>query len=291
MAGEEGRLLLGSPTFEEVGGGRFRCVETGHELPSMGMAESYARTKGCRLALIDAALARKAPPLNVFRPQPHSKSKLICKLTGDTINKSEQHIWKHITGKRFQRKLNQKEAEMNTEMAASIGVIEKDAKRDNKKACKVAADGLVEKAKRSSGLSNSKQTTIKKNKTDDTSGNGPMSNKLMVESGDSKEPDFWVPPIGSRWDFDNGKDRWENYTVSGPETDEDGCKEMETVSHNHSPFSSDETARKDADDTSELAVRTKRMSIAVGPSSFASRKKKSKKSTAGLYLCDLKDLN
>lgn len=33
------------------------------------------------------------------------RSKLICKLTGDTINKSEEHIWKHISGKRFQHKL------------------------------------------------------------------------------------------------------------------------------------------------------------------------------------------
>lgn len=32
-------------------------------------------------------------------------SKLVCKLTGDTINKSEEHIWKHINGKRFLNKL------------------------------------------------------------------------------------------------------------------------------------------------------------------------------------------
>lgn len=32
-------------------------------------------------------------------------SKLICKLTEDTINKSEEHIWKHINGKRFLNKL------------------------------------------------------------------------------------------------------------------------------------------------------------------------------------------
>ncbi|KAI7755845.1 hypothetical protein M8C21_023613, partial [Ambrosia artemisiifolia] len=28
-------------------------------------------------------------------------SKLICKLTGHTVNKTEEHIWKHINGKRF----------------------------------------------------------------------------------------------------------------------------------------------------------------------------------------------
>lgn len=31
--------------------------------------------------------------------------KLICKLTGDTVNKSEDHIWKHINGRRFFNKL------------------------------------------------------------------------------------------------------------------------------------------------------------------------------------------
>lgn len=29
----------------------------------------------------------------------------MCKLTGDAINKTEEHIWKHISGKRFQNKL------------------------------------------------------------------------------------------------------------------------------------------------------------------------------------------
>jgi hypothetical protein len=27
---------------------------------------------------------------------------------------------------------------------------------------------------------------------------------------DSDDPDFWVPPVGSRWDDDDGKDRWES---------------------------------------------------------------------------------
>lgn len=28
------------------------------------------------------------------------------------------------------------------------------------------------------------------------------------EVDDSDDPDFWVPPVGSRWDDDDGKDRW-----------------------------------------------------------------------------------
>ncbi|KAJ1289353.1 hypothetical protein BS78_02G157700 [Paspalum vaginatum] len=27
---------------------------------------------------------------------------------------------------------------------------------------------------------------------------------------DLDDPDFWVPPVGSRWDDDDGKDRWES---------------------------------------------------------------------------------
>ncbi|KAK9271609.1 hypothetical protein L1049_001971 [Liquidambar formosana] len=112
-AEREGKNLLGPPTFEELENGRFRCRETGHEMPAKAM-ESYGQCKRCRLGLIDNALSLKKPPLNMFKKDPLSRSKLICKLTGDTINKSEEHIWKHINGKRFLNKLEQKEAEQLT---------------------------------------------------------------------------------------------------------------------------------------------------------------------------------
>uniref|UniRef100_A0A7N0TP37 Surfeit locus protein 2 n=1 Tax=Kalanchoe fedtschenkoi TaxID=63787 RepID=A0A7N0TP37_KALFE len=101
---KEGRGLLGEPTFIDVGNGKLRCVETGHELPAEE-AGSYGRSKRCRSGLIDAAVLQSKPPLNVFKLDPLSRSKLICKLTGDTINKTEEHIWKHINGKRFLNKL------------------------------------------------------------------------------------------------------------------------------------------------------------------------------------------
>lgn len=37
-----------------------------------------------------------------------TRSKLVCKITGDTINKLEDHIWKHINGKRFLNKLGKR---------------------------------------------------------------------------------------------------------------------------------------------------------------------------------------
>ncbi|KAH0867747.1 hypothetical protein HID58_074769 [Brassica napus] len=38
-----------------------------------------------------------------------SRSKLMCKLIGDTMNKNEEHIWKYVNGKRFLHRLEQVE--------------------------------------------------------------------------------------------------------------------------------------------------------------------------------------
>ncbi|KAI8018783.1 hypothetical protein LOK49_LG04G03600 [Camellia lanceoleosa] len=98
--GKEGKNLLERPKFKNLENGRFKCVETGHEVPSHAR-DSYAQSKRCRIGLIDAALARNKPPLNTLHQDPLVRSKLICKLIGDIVNKSEEHIWKHINGKRF----------------------------------------------------------------------------------------------------------------------------------------------------------------------------------------------
>lgn len=70
---KEGALLLGDPTFEQMGNGRLKCVETGHEMPA-GEGDAYKRSKRCRLALIDVALSLKKPPLNLFKQDPLSRS-------------------------------------------------------------------------------------------------------------------------------------------------------------------------------------------------------------------------
>lgn len=67
-----GELLLGWPTFVELQNGRFKCLETGHELVG-SCRESYSRSKHCRLGLIDSALSLNKPPLNVFRQDPLSR--------------------------------------------------------------------------------------------------------------------------------------------------------------------------------------------------------------------------
>ncbi|EEF40982.1 conserved hypothetical protein [Ricinus communis] len=238
---KEGNKLLGSPTFTELENGRFKCVETGHEMLAKDK-DSYSQSKRCRLGLIDFALANSKPPLNMFKQDPASRSKLICKLTGDTVNKSEEHIWKHINGKRFLNKLEQKE----------MGKVEDKQKEDSKS----SADGPKKKKKK----------TKKKEKEEK-----PIEEIISEvrdssdKDSDTEELDFWMPPVGERWDFDDGGDRWGS----------DGELEQETEKENGADDAVDENGKE----SEELSKRTKRMSIEIGPSSFASKKKKSKKNS------------
>ncbi|CAH8386125.1 unnamed protein product [Eruca vesicaria subsp. sativa] len=191
---EEGANLFRSPTFVDLGNGRLRCVETGHEVVA-GDQESYARNKRCRLGLIDHALSHGKSPLNMFSQCPFSRSKLVCKLTGDTVNKNEQHIWKHVNGKRFLHELEQ-----------------------------------VERGAGTSGKTEKIQVT---------------KHRRVKEDTDSDEPDFWMVK-----------------SSSASESEQDSDEENFKGSH------------CDPQDSEELSERTKRMSIEIGPSSFASRKKK-----------------
>lgn len=245
---KEGVNLLGEPTFEQLQNGRFKCVETGHELPAHAR-DSYAHSKRCRVGLIDYALAKKIPPLNMFKQDPLNSSKLICKLTGDTINKSEEHIWKHINGKRFFNKLEQMEA---GELPENGKVEGKGGKQDK--------DGS--KAKEN-GAEKKKKDKKKKEKDKEKKMEEIISEvRELPGDSDSEEPDFWMPPVGERWDFDDGRDRWGSESESGDQNDGDDGADVENEEERNASV--------------ELSKRTKRMSIEVGPSSFASRKKKSK---------------
>lgn len=66
---KEGTNLLGTPSFKELENGRFKCVETGHEVLFKDK-ESYSQSKRCRLRLIDFALSHNKPPLNMFKQDP-----------------------------------------------------------------------------------------------------------------------------------------------------------------------------------------------------------------------------
>lgn len=237
---KEGTDLLGPPTFSELPNGRLKCVETGHEMVVKDK-DSYAHSKRCRLGLIDFALSHSKPPLNMFKQDPLSRSKLICKLTGDTVNKSEEHIWKHINGKRFLNKLEQKEMEkeLNDETMCEEGE-KKPKKVKNKKKKKKEKEKAVEEI-----ISEVRDSA--------------------ENESESEEPEFWIPPVGDRWDFDDGGDRWGSSSESDESDDEN---EPEAVV---------EERKKESE---ELSTRAKRMTIEIGPSSFASRKKKSRKNTS-----------
>ncbi|XP_072969229.1 uncharacterized protein [Typha angustifolia] len=245
-AGEkEGQFLLGAPAFVEIGNGRLRCAESGHELLAKDKG-SYASSRACRLALIDAAVALRKPPLSAFEPHPTSKSKLVCKITSDVINKTEEHIWKHINGKRFQNKLEQMELE--------------------KLAPEESAEKVIKESKISSKSTKAQQKRTKKKEVDE---NVSLAKETDSNITASEEVDFWIPPVGSRWDFDDGRDRWECPTNMDDETDEgallDGVDEK--VEH----------------ESADLPKRRKKhMSADGGCGNSSSRKKKIKKKSASV---------
>ncbi|XP_031403525.1 surfeit locus protein 2-like isoform X2 [Punica granatum] len=133
---KEGAGLVAPPTFAELPNGRVKCVETGYEMVT-GDVQCYSRSKRCRLGLIDFALAHNKPPLNMFKQDPLCRSMLICKLTGDRVNKSEKHIWKHINGRRFLHKLEQKE-EVDVTSKRKMGVVNMKKKKEEQKTKKTA---------------------------------------------------------------------------------------------------------------------------------------------------------
>ncbi|KAG4951328.1 hypothetical protein JHK85_045195 [Glycine max] len=269
---KEGNNLLGLPNFTELGNGRFKCLETGHEVLSKDIA-SYSHSKKCRLGLIDFALSNNKPPLNMFKQHPLCRSKLICKLTGDNVNKSEEHIWKHMSGKRFLNKLEQEEEEkllchglegeesLHESKSADGG--KKDRMKKKKKKKNRVKEIDEEKLQVSKSADGAKKDRMKKENNKDKGIEEVISEvrKSSNENSDTEDEDFWMPPAGDRWDNDDGGDRW------GSES-EQGTEEGDVI---------DGDAAEDCKESDELSSRTKRMSIEIGPSSFATRKKKSKK--------------
>ncbi|WOG93451.1 hypothetical protein DCAR_0312735 [Daucus carota subsp. sativus] len=255
---KEGENLLGAPKFKKLENGRFKCVETGHELPAHAK-DSYAQTKHCRLGLIDSFLRRNKPPLNMFQQDPVSSSKLTCKLTGLTVNKSEEHIWKHINGKRFLNMLEKKEAEKEAPNGTGEGPSEE--KTDANK----TEDGSTKKNKKKEKKKKKKKNMSKQ--MEETEENANVSDvKNPSGEGDSlEEVDFWIPPSGDRWDFDDGGQRYGS--DSGPETDDSS--------------GTDGADEENGSDMEELSKKEKRMPVESNIENCMPRKKKNKtKSTS-----------
>ncbi|CAH8315871.1 unnamed protein product [Eruca vesicaria subsp. sativa] len=271
MATKEGANLLGKPKYKKLENGRFRCVQTGHELLEKDK-KVYSESKRCRLGLIDHALSHSKPPLNLFEQDPTSRSKLLCKLTGDTVNKTEEHIWKHITGRRFLNKLEEKEREKESgfvqeeggeAVAKEDGV--KEAKKKNKKKKKKKKKNKKEKKE-------NKELDEKEEEGEDV-----IMDEVEHENDEEveeKELDFWMPPDGERWDFDDGGDRWgsDSDEEDDPigEIDEDGKTSLDDCIIGEV----DEDGANILDETLESK---KRKPEELGSNSLPSKKKKKKK--------------
>ncbi|KAI3793918.1 hypothetical protein L1987_36541 [Smallanthus sonchifolius] len=254
----EGKFLLGKPKFKKLENGRYKCVQTGHELLA-DARESYTQTKHCRLGLIDYALTRNKPPLNMFNQDPLCGSKLICKLTGHTVNKTEEHIWKHINGKRFLNMLEKEEAEAGKE--TSNGLVEEEGgEQKPEEAPKSKEDDLKKKKK--------KNKKKKKEKENDVSKIISEVRNPEEQDSDAEEEEFWMPPVGDRWDFDDGKDRWGSDLESDTDPENDDANETDAAG-----------VGEESSETQELSKRTKRMSIEIEQSDLASKKKKKIQST------------
>lgn len=254
---KEGENLLGAPKFKKLENGRFKCVETGHELPAHAK-DSYSQTKHCRLGLIESFLKRNKPPLNMFQQDPVSSSKLTCKLTGVTVNKSEEHIWKHINGKRFLNMLEKIEAEKEAPNGTGEG--------PSKDKSDVKENGGSEKKKKKKEKKKKKKNNKKMEEDEENANESDMKNP-SDEGNISEEVDFWIPPSGERWDFDDGGQRYGSDSDSGPETDD--------------ASGADGADEEDESDTEELSKKKKRMSVESEIDNCMPRKKKNKhKSTS-----------
>ncbi|XP_020879042.1 surfeit locus protein 2 isoform X4 [Arabidopsis lyrata subsp. lyrata] len=210
---KEGADLLGKPKYKKLDNGRFKCVQTGHELLEKDK-KVYSQSKRCRLGLIDYALSHSKPPLNLFEQDPNARSKLKCKLTGDTVNKTEEHIWKHINGRRFLNRLEEKEREKESGSIPEEGgetlAEENGVKEEEKKKMKKRKNKKKEKKK-------NKKSVEKEKNGEDVADEVEHENDEAVE----EELEFWMPPDGERWDFDDGGDRWGSDSDSEEEMNEE----------------------------------------------------------------------
>lgn len=77
------------------------------------------------------------------------------------------------------------------------------------------AIGKMDKAKKKKERKKDKQKGKEKEKMDNESNPGEK------ENCDSEEVDFWMPPVGNRWDFDDGGDRWDSAAEFGHQTTEE----------------------------------------------------------------------
>ncbi|KAG6386804.1 hypothetical protein SASPL_151978 [Salvia splendens] len=163
---KEGCNLLGKPKFKKLENGRFKCVETGHELPAHAR-EAYAVSKHCRLGLIMPSLAANLRSICSTRtPFPRNLSPRNKFRAG----------WRQIRM-----------------------MIKSSKKKENE-------DGSLNKKKdENEDVSLKKEKNKKEEKNVDEIVN-EVRDSACKSSDTEDEDDFWMPLEGERWDQDDGGD-------------------------------------------------------------------------------------
>lgn len=84
---------------------------------------------------------------------------------------------------------------------------------------------IAEKSK--SRIKNEKKKEKKKEKKEKKKKavvvNPSLPREPEPEIDDSDDSEFWVPPVGSRWDDDDGKDRWESSPAKDDIAEDEGA--------------------------------------------------------------------
>ncbi|XP_063936509.1 uncharacterized protein LOC108224853 isoform X2 [Daucus carota subsp. sativus] len=172
-----------------------------------------------------------------------SFARTLC--LGLTVNKTEEHIWKHITGKRFLNTLEKEEAIKRTLKGRTQDQTQKNPDKDAKKNQKSLKD------------------VKKKNQLNEEQIKEIISKARNMSDKDSDtEDDFWMPSRECQ-EIHRVDRRGSDLHVI---TKADGLRRAGR-------------AEAENEDLKELPDKMKRLSIEIGPSAFASRKKKKKIST------------
>ena len=108
--------------------------------------------------------------------------------------------------------------EKEAKKITSNGTVEEQGEQKVKKASKPRTDGLKKKKKKKEKEKEEEEEDKGKDKGVDEIISEVRN--LSDEDSDSEEGDFWMPPAGHRWDFDDGGDRWGSGSESGEESDE-----------------------------------------------------------------------
>ncbi|XP_024536811.1 uncharacterized protein LOC9645660 isoform X1 [Selaginella moellendorffii] len=313
MAAPPETPIVGEPTFVAIVGQRFRCVETGHEMPA-AEKEGYGSSKKCRDALFDRALQEGRAPLNFFQQSPEYRDKMLCKLTGALVNKNEKAVWKHVLGKSFNKQLSAQEEKQNSKPSQpDVDHEMEDEGVDNEDMdfwIPPGVDGSDAEVD-TPDADEPKKTKEKTKKSVD----GDQLNRIKTKKEEKpvkkeklkkkKKPGFAVDETEDAMKVNKEQKAGKRKTKNPKDTDETATEEMTKMNNKEKKSQAgkrkEKKPRQKSDDLNdegkcldpscfqffvngsfvsadedETQIRMKRLALAVGPSSFASRKKKRK---------------